>query len=376
MKIGIDAKWYFKGPASGKVVIENLVNKLAEANTDHEFVFFLDEKERQNTFPYQKPNIKLANIWAGNNLVSNLFVLPKVAKEHNIDVLVYQNFPSLFTNYKQIAYIHDIIFLTHPEYYTWKERLYFSPLKFLAKHSDRINTVSYAEQKRISDHYGISETKIDVIHHGVNTNFKPLTKQLAETILSVKSKYKLPDEFLLYVGRLNVRKNIFNLLSAIPKLENQNIPLVIVGGFDWKMGEVESTIDRLGIRNRLIFTGPVFGKELAAVYSLAKVFCFPSYEESFGLPPLEAMASGIPVVVSDSSSIPEICGDAGNYVDAHSPESIANMIDKLLTDPELYEQKRQLSLKQAAKFSWEKAARDLIRSCEKAVGINAPAESH
>jgi glycosyltransferase involved in cell wall biosynthesis len=290
-----------------------------------------------------------------------------VAAKNKIDVLVYQNFPSIFTPYKQIAYIHDIIFLTHPQYYTWKEKLYFKPLKFLAKKAERINTVSHFEKERISRYYKIEQSKIDVIHHGVNEMFKPNELQNEAKINNVKIKYNLPEKYILYVGRLNVRKNIINMLKAFSLVKNKNISFVIVGNYDWKSENVNSVLEDKRIKERLFFTGAVFGEELAAIYANASLFCFPSFEESFGLPPLEAMASGVPVVVSNSSSIPEICGEAGNYVDPNSPESIAHMLDLLLTDGKLYQEKRKLGLERAKLFTWENAAKKLLESCEKAV---------
>jgi len=367
MRIGIDAKWFFEGPPSGKVVIQNLVEQLVKVNPGYDLFFFLDETAKDKEFPFQNSNIHPEYVWAKNNLFSNLFVLPRVSKQLNLDVLVYQNFPAYKSNYAQVAYIHDIIFLTHPQYYTRRERLYFSPLKFLAKRSELVCTVSQAEKERLIRFYHLPADKIDVIHHGVNPMFKPLSAQSQSLIAKVRDQFKLPDTFLLYVGRLNVRKNVFNLLEALPKLKNKEIPLVVVGGYDWKMDDVQQTIDRLNIKDRLIFTGAVFGEDLAAIYALAKVFCFPSFEESFGLPPLEAMASGIPVVVSNSSSIPEICGDAGNYVNANDPQDIARMIDALLEDSDLCQRKSKLGLARAKQFTWEKAAENLLKSCEKAV---------
>lgn len=367
MRIGIDAKWFYEGPPSGKVVIQNLVEQLAKVNPDHNLFFFLDETAKDREFPFQSSTIHPEYVWAKNNLLSNLFVLPRASRHLNLDVLVYQNFPAYSSSYTQIAYIHDIIFLTHPQYYTRRERLYFSPLKCLAKRADLVCTVSQAEKERLLRHYHLPPDMVDVIHHGVNPMFRPFGNQSCDMITKMQNQYKLPQTFLLYVGRLNVRKNVFNLLKAIPYLKNTQIPLVIVGGYDWKMTDVQQTINQLNIQNRLIFTGPVFGESLAAIYSLAKVFCFPSFEESFGLPPLEAMASGIPVVVSNTSSIPEICGDAGNYVNAHDPQDIARVIDRLLEDPNLYHQKSVLGLERSKHFTWQKAAENLLKSCEKAV---------
>ena len=183
------------------------------------------------------------------------------------------------------------------------------------------------------------------------------------SIRRAKTVFKLPDEYLLFVGRLNLRKNIDNLLRAIPLLRNKTIPLVIVGADNWKKSNHLKIIRELKIEDRIVFTGAVF-KELGLIYSMAKVFCFPSYAESFGLPPLEAMASGVPVVVSNTTSLPEVCGDAGSYANPNKPEEIALAIDNLLTNDQLYSSKRQLGLVQAKKFTWTRAAQNVINSIE------------
>ncbi|MCC5612880.1 glycosyltransferase family 4 protein, partial [Nostoc sp. CHAB 5834] len=325
MKVGIDAKWYFEGPPSGKMVVRNLVNELLTNSHDHNIFLFLDTKYKHVPLEIDSSRVTKIYLWAENNLFANMFLIPFVARKHKVDVFVFQNFVSLFGSFKKVAYIHDIIFLTHPQFYTFWERLYFKPLKSLTKLSDYVVTVSYAEKKRIANH-SYTNKEVGVVYHGVENCFRPKVLQPSELLAIVQQKYNLPEHFVLYVGRLNSRKNVPNLLRAYALLENKEVPLVLVGGYDWKTENLEPLIDELGIRNRLLFTGPVFGDELGAIYSLATLFCFPSYEESFGLPPLEAMAAGIPVVVSNSSSIPEICGEAGNYVDSDNPVSIANQI--------------------------------------------------
>jgi glycosyltransferase involved in cell wall biosynthesis len=154
-----------------------------------------------------------------------------------------------------------------------------------------------------------------------------------------------------------------HLLKSIPLLRNKDIKLVIVGASDWKRSNHEAIINELGIAHRIHFTGGIYD-ELPAVYSMAKVFCFPSYAESFGLPPLEAMACGIPVVVSDTTSLPEVCGPAGTYVRPDQPAEIATAIDRLLADDKLYEKKRELSIEQAKKFTWPLAAEKLLTTLE------------
>jgi len=366
MKIGIDAKWFFEGPASGKVVIQNLVKHLVKVNTQHDLYFILDKKERHKTFPYNGPNIHTLYVWAQNNLLSNILVIPRYAKKLKLDAIVFQNFVSYYGNYKKIAFIHDVLFLSNPEFYTVKERLYLSPLKMLTKRSDIVCTVSHEEKKRLLHYaYKGKSSEIDVIYHGVDEIFKPIEKYDVKYLETIKLKYKLPDSFVLFVGRLNTRKNIYNLLRAIPYLKNKDIPIVIVGAKDWKMFDHHKLIDELKINDRIIFTGFVQGQELACIYALAKVFCFPSFAESFGLPALEAMASGIPVVVSNTTSLPEICGESGNYVTPDNPEEIAQVIDRLLQNNELWNEKHLDGIERAKLFTWKKSAQALLKSVDK-----------
>jgi glycosyltransferase involved in cell wall biosynthesis len=365
MKIGIDAKWYFEGPPSGTRVVRSLVDHLLAVDDHNEYVIFLNRSHRKRRFPSnEKSNFSLCYVWAGNNLLSNLFILPFYSATLKIEALLYQNFISPFDKAKKIAYIHDVLFLSNPEYYTVYERLYFAPLKWLTRFSNALITVSEEEKKRLLHfNFCLNEKKITVVYHGVDSSFKPAENFEYATKVELRQKYRLPERFLLFVGRLNVRKNVDNLLVAISLLKDQSISLVIVGGVDWRKSNHNITIEKLGISDRVIFTGPVY-KDLGIIYSMATVFCFPSLAESFGLPPLEAMASGVPVVVSNTTSLPEICGDAGTYIDPTNPGSIATGIDELLADEQLCLRKRELGLIQAEKFNWYKAARVTIACIE------------
>jgi len=368
MKIGLDAKWFFDGPPSGKIVVQNIVKQIIQYNTNDDIYVILDKKDKNKTFPYEGKNIHLVYVWAKNNLLSNVFIIPFITYSIKLDIIIFQNFSPILSNFKRYAFVHDVIFKSHPEYYTLIERIYFLPLRLLTRYSHGVCTVSEAEKLRMAKYGYSSKRETDVVYHGVDENFQPFENQNHEYLKEVRKKYSLPEKFLLYVGRLNVRKNVFNLLRSISLLQT-DMPLVLVGSYDWKMTSVDDVIKQEGIEDRIIFTGPVFGKELTAIYSLANIFCFPSYEESFGLPALEGMASGVPVVVSNRSSLPEICGDAGNYADPDDPQSIATAINELISDNDLYKKKRELGLERAQRFKWEISAKGLManahRVCQK-----------
>ena len=361
MRIGIDAKWFFNGPPSGKIVVQNLIKHLILTNEDHDLYLFLDNNDKDTPFPYSNKRVHLEYVWANNNLLSNLFVIPLCAFKLKLDIVIFQNFSPLISNFKRYSYVHCVLFKSNPEYFTFKERLYFAPLKLMCLMSHGICTVSKSEKTRMIEYGYGTDSNIDVIYHGIDERFKPRQLHDPNMLENIRAKYNLPDKFLLYVGRLNVVKNISNLIKSLPHLK-EKIPLVIVGDYDWKMTNLDALVKDLQLEDRILFAGAVYGVDLSYIYSVASIFCFPSYEESFGLPALEAMASGVPVVVSNRSSLPEICGDAGNYVNPDSPENIAEVIDELLDDDNLRERKQIMGLARAQQFKWEFSARDLVRN--------------
>jgi len=368
MRIGIDAKWFFNGNASGRVVVRNLLEKLIELNKENEIYVILNKKDIKEIFPFQKNNVKLIYVWGGVNLLSNIFVIPFVLLRYKLDVCIFQYFAPLFGKYKKIVFIHDIIFKTNPEYFTLKERIYFSPMKFLAKYSDGIVTVSESEKERIIKQKFLGKkTRIQVVYNGVDKKFKPKEYLNKKDLEQLMVKYNLPERFLLYVGRLNERKNILNLLKAINILNDKKIKLVLCGNYNWKMFNLPQMINELGLGERIILLGYVNDEELPLLYSLASVFCFVSYEEGFGLPPLEAMASGIPVVISNINSLIEVCGEAGYYCNPNDPKDIAEKIDMVLTNKELRELKIRNGLERSKNFNWEKSAKILLQFLEQVI---------
>jgi glycosyltransferase involved in cell wall biosynthesis len=371
MKIGMDAKWFFQGPPSGRIVVQNLVKQMVLAPGEHELYLFLDQKEADKPFPYLSDRVHLVYVWGGNNLLSNLLVIPLIAFKLKLDLVIFQNFAPLISNFSRYSYVHCVLFKSNPEYFTLKERLYFAPLKLTVLLSHGICTVSQAEKSRmVSYGYG-SAANIDVIYHGIDERFRPREMHNEADLEEIRRKYQLPETFLLYVGRLNVVKNISNLIKALPHLK-EKVPLVIVGDYDWKMTRLDTLVKELALEGQILFTGAVYGEDLPLIYALSSIFCFPSYEESFGLPAVEAMASGVPVVLSNRSSLPEIGGDAGSYIDPDAPEDIAAKIGALLADASLRERKRQLGLQRAQQFNWEISARELMEHALRVCGRGKP----
>ncbi len=367
MRIGFDAKWFFSGNPSGRVIVRNILYHLLADHSQHDWYIFLRKEERSNDFPYKGPRMHLVYVWGKVNLLSNLLIVPLKAWPLKLDIMIYQYFAPLISNAKKVTLINDVIFKSNPEYFTLRERLYFSPMRFLARHSQRICTISHSEKRRLV-YYGFSkEEAVDVIHLAADERFKPRKLHEPRILAEVISRYRLPERFLLYLGRLNVRKNLANLVRSIPLLKDRTIKLVLAGAYDWKTFDLRRPLKALGIEQRVILTGRVEDKYLPALYSLAEIFCYVSFDEGFGLPPLEAMAAGVPVVAANTGSLPEICAQAGTYVDPFKPEEIARAIDLLMEDKKLYEEKRRLGLERSKSFSWERSAGQLLEVCQKLV---------
>jgi len=371
IKIGIDAKWYFNGPASGKVVVENLVNHLIMIKDERiDLYLFIDQDYRDIASGIFPEHIHIIYLRARPNLLSNLFLVPYYARKYKLDVVLSQNFSTFLPgSFLKISYIHDFLFLDYPQYYSKTELLYYKPMAYLAKIAGHIITISNSEKERMIKHGIGSDKKISVVYHGLNDNFKVKDAFSPEDTARVRLEFGLPDQYLLYVGRINIRKNLLNLLLSLKFVDDKSIKIVIVGEKEHKNIDITSLIEQENLQHRVIFTGHVAEKDLYVIYANATVFCFPSYAEGFGLPPLESMKSGIPVVVSNRTSLPEVCGEAGSYIDPDDPADIAEKINLLINDPEFYSLKTKLSLEQAQKYQWSSAAEQIIEIIQKIYAV-------
>lgn len=263
---------------------------------------------------------------------------------------------------KVICTVHDFSFKLQP-YWHPKERIdYFNKNFDSVKKADHIITGSNFTKQEIIRYMQIADEKISVVYHGVNHDlYKEYPRyELQET----KNKFDLREKFLLFAGSIEPRKNLLTLLKAYSLLKKEEkIPLVLVGFKGWENQEIMQEI-----RNNqeyIRYLGYVSDIELAHIYNLSALFIYPSLYEGFGLPPLEAMACGAAVVVSNAASLPEVCGDAAIYVDPNDPMDIKNKISAALRDEKLREDLSQKGKKQAALFSWEKSANEHFKVIKK-----------
>jgi len=237
----------------------------------------------------------------------------------------------------------------------------------------RIITISQFTAMELMAYTGISQDKIDVIYLAANEYFKPLDRTQVERY---KTEKGLPEEYILFVGTVEPRKNLDVLLRAYAQLPHniqRKYPLIIAGNKGWQIDrspfdKIKKLVEDLELGENIIFTGYVYDQELSHLYCGASIFVYPSIYEGFGLPPLEAMACGIPVISSNAASLPEVVGDAGKLVDPCDCDSWAESILRLLSDVELRKEFSHRGLQQAANFSWDRCARQTLDTYQRAVG--------
>jgi alpha-1,3-rhamnosyl/mannosyltransferase len=257
---------------------------------------------------------------------------------------------------------HDLIPEVYPRFYTPAQRLVFCWAHGLALRTARITVaVSAATRTDLIERLGARPDRVVVIPEAADPRFAP---QPATAIQVVRDKYGLPDRYVLYVGSNKAHKNLLRLVEAWKILtadtDLAGARLVIAGHWDPHFPQARELAERLGLMDQVRFAGPISEDDLPAVYAGARVFVFPSLYEGFGLPVLEAMACGTPVVCSSTSSLPEVVGDAALTVDPLDEQALAAVMARALGDVAQREEMRARGLAQAARFSWERTAQETL----------------
>lgn len=274
----------------------------------------------------------------------------------------YTSWPLLFS--KSISFIYDLSFEKYPEYAEPRNQVFLSnQVKKSAQRSRIIATISNNSRQEICDFYHIDPANVKVLYPAVNQS--EYYRRSNNEVSAVKTKYHIDGKYILFVGNIEPRKNLKNLLLAyeqLSKKDRQEYALVLVGAKGWRDGEIFTIIKRLQKEgNRIIQPRKyVEDADLPAIYSGASLFVYPSIYEGFGIPPIEAMACGVPVITSDNSSLPEAVGQAAVMVNAHAVDDIAASITKVLRSTTQQRSMIDLGYRQADSFSWDVAARKLL----------------
>ncbi len=315
------------------------------------------------TDPEAFPNIIVSNPFPILKTYAWYPYLVKKLRNYNLDVIHNPTqAPTYFQlNQKYVLTVHDVTTQILPESHTsYRVAIYNRLFPKTLKSADKIIAVSNHTKQDLVKHYGVPEDNIQVIYEAAGNEFRPLPQKEK---ISIIKRYKLNFPYILYVGTLEPRKNIPTLIKAfeIVKKTNMDKKLVITGKMGWKCDSIFEYVAAKGLQKDIIFTGYVPNADLPGLYNNADLLIYPSQYEGFGLPPLEAMACGCPVITSNTSSLPEVVGDAGVQIDPSSPHSLADAVLWLLNDDSIRKEFAKKGLEQSRQFSWRKCAEETMQ---------------
>lgn len=288
------------------------------------------------------------------------------------DVIIFPNFVRwpLARNKRSISFVHDLSFILFGQFSSPPNRDYM--LKYVPqtiKKSDHIVTISESSKKDIINHYNVTPEKVSIVYPFIDTNF--FYKRPESEIAAVRTKFKLPKKYILFVSSLEPRKNVSGLMEAYNALDSAlkaEYGLVLAGGKGWLNEEIHAQADKFVKQGlNIVRTGYIADEDQPAMYSGASLFAFPTFYEGFGMPPLEAMACGVPVLTSNNSSLPEVVGDAAILVNAEKSSEITSGILTLLSDEKLRKNLIVKGLKQAQRFNPKSSAQQLQAVIDKLV---------
>lgn len=349
MKIAIDVQTTLGQKSGFGYYVKNLVENLEKNDSQNEY-FLATPKETHDLSTPQR------FIW-------DQFAFPKRAKKVKVDILHQPCFSApLFYRGKVIVTCHDIISILFPKNLPLWSRLFYSKwMPFSYRRADMIIADSERTKKDIIKYLKIDPGKIKVIYLATSTDFKSVKdKNIIDT---VKNKYKTGQKYFIHVGTLEPRKNLSFLVKAFSHAVKEGIDenLVIVGKKGWYYAGLFQLVTVLGLKNRVIFTGYADESDIPVLYSGATALTFPSLYEGFGFPPLEAMSCGTPVISSNTSSLPEVVGEAGILIPPKNEKIWADKMIQVSINKKLAQELSKKGLIQAKKFSWEKTAKETVQ---------------
>jgi glycosyltransferase involved in cell wall biosynthesis len=371
MRIGIDGKVISSRAGGIGTSAFNLVRSCLHTAAAHypqmEFVIFTGPHTCLEGI--QGTNCTIDTRFHGieSSLLRLLLFIPRGLRAQRIDIfhgLDHIGVPPFAKVGRYVATIHDMIPLLWPQWVTRKHRLVVTAAYYRLRHLvDIVITPSEATKADVVRHLQMDPQRIAVIPWGCDERFHPGGNP--EHFAAVQQRYRLPAQYLLFVGTLEPRKNLTALLHAYAMLRaegcGKDLKLVVAGRTGWLYADIFDTVKTLALDEDVIFTGFVDDEDIPDLYRGAQLFVFPSLYEGFGLPILEAMASGVPVVTSATASMPEVAGDAAILVDPHDPEAIAEGMARVLTEDRLRQAMIQKGLARARCFTWDTVAQNTLK---------------
>jgi glycosyltransferase involved in cell wall biosynthesis len=374
MNIGVDIRSLMAKNRTGvgEYTLESLnaIFKLDKKN--QYFLFYNSYKDLDKFIPqWEEPNVHYVSTRYSNKIL-NLALTTKILRLNRLlpDRIDYWyspniNFLCLDKNVKHIITIHDLSFKIFPEFYTYKQRLWhlFTNPKKQCRQAALIIVPSENTKQDLIQHYQINEEKIKVIYPGISKKCSQIPS--AQNKIIVQKKYNLPENFILFLGSIEPRKNILGLIEAFEKLPahlTDKYPLLIAGASGWKNHSIYEKAIKSKLKNQIKFLGYISKSDKSSLYSLAKLFIFPSFYEGFGFPVIEAMKIGTAVITSNRSSLPEICESSAYLIDPNNSYSLMLGIKNILENKTLREEYLKRGLMQASKYSWNDYAKNWLEN--------------
>jgi glycosyltransferase involved in cell wall biosynthesis len=354
--------------------IYSLLKHLPGAADHHTFTAFLGDREAADAFPGVRTKVSaLPTASPAVRVLWEQLAQPRQLWTEGIDLLHSLAFVQpLVLPCPGVVTIYDLSFFLFPQGLQPWRRLYLRQgTAYSARRARRVVVISASTKRDVVRLLGVPEERIDVVPCGVDADFRPVDSP--DLLDALRRKRQLPPRMILFVGTMEPRKNLTTLLNsyAILKRQISPPPLVVAGAKGWRHEEVLSLAKDLSLLGDLLLPGYVPREELPLWYSAADLLVYPSLYEGFGLPPLEAMACGTAVVASNTSSLPEVVGEAGLLVEPTDAEQMAQAMRRVLTDASLREALRVKGLERARAFTWQRTAQDTVTVYDRAVGETA-----
>jgi glycosyltransferase involved in cell wall biosynthesis len=358
LRVALDCRTVTAPKTGDRTYALNLIRGLAAVDRENHYLLYTAEPTELTDLG--RPNMEPVVLPAEPAWWWTPFVFPRDLARSAVSLAHVQYITPLDRPVPFITTIHDVAFRRYPGLFPLKHRVLLNALVPLsAWRAARVITGSESTRQDLVHYYRLPPEKIAVTPYAADRSYHPMDRDAARR--AIRERFGVRRPFVLSVGVLQPRKNLPRLVEAYARIA-RTVPhsLVIVGKWGWAHDELKAAVQRAGLGDRVFFTGYVADSDLPILYNAADVFAYPSLYEGFGLPPLEAMQCGTPVLTADNSSLPEVVGDAGILVDPRSVREIADALRTLLKDDRERARLREAGLERAKRFSWEETARRTV----------------
>ncbi len=380
MRIAIDAHSIGAKLGGNESYAANLIDALAQIDSVNDYTLYVTTAEAHDRFDQRWPNFRVRTTLPHTPLIRIPLTLSAELRKHPVDVLHVQFTAPPFCPCPAIVSIHDLSFEHLPHTFNRRSRTQLRlTVRHSAKRAARILSLSEHTRQDIIDTYDIDSERVTAIPLAAPDHFGPVSDE--RELQRVRNIYGIDSDYVLSVGAIQPRKNLARLVKAYASLRAKNqvskLPkLVLVGKCAWLYDDTLRALEESGVKDSVILTGYVPESHLPALYSGALCFVYPSYFEGFGLPPLEAMKCGTPVIVGNATSLPEVVGDAGLTVDPFDVDAIAAAIERLINDSVFRNALSVKGLERSRLFDWRDTARRTLNVYEEVVREAQAVELH